>query len=93
MCSESSQPAQNIMSEMVRVTRKGALFITHGGPKIRKKLFKNLPVKVDFVKQPLSDQADLINCLRSCNKDKSIKEVMGDTDALLNAMSECFLTR
>ncbi len=89
MCGEDTSIAEAILKEIFRVTKEKTFFITHGGPLKRKFLFKNIPIKeVSYFQQPLSDEADLINCMRALNKDKSLKEVMNDPKALLLAMME-----
>jgi hypothetical protein len=77
------------MHEMVRVTNKKIFFISHGNSNKRNFLFKNLNCKVQFCKQPLSNEADLINCMRSMNPDKTLKEIMKDKDCLIEALMHC----
>ena len=89
MCGEDKIIPKLIMDEMIRVTIKKVFLITHGGPEKRDFLFFDNNLKnVKYIKQPLSDEADLINCMRASNKDKTLKEVMKDPKCLLKAILE-----
>lgn len=90
MCGEDKIIPKEIMNEIIRVTEKKVFFITHGGCEKRKFLFmkNDLLENVKYFKQPLSDEADLINCMRATNKDKSLKEVMKNAKCLLKAIAE-----
>ena len=94
MCGDSIDVPYTIMKEMVRVVREKIFLITHGGPVKRGFLFDQEDIKeVKYLQQPLSREADLINCMRSTLKDKPIHAIFKDKEALVKALMECKLIR
>lgn len=94
MCGEDNSQPLKIMSEMLRVVRKKIFFITHGGPVKRRALFKGMPIQNALsIKQPLSSESDLINCIRSTLKDKPMQSILSDKEALVKALMECGINR
>ena len=81
------------MQEMIRVTKQKLFFISHGNDLKRSFLFQDLNCKVQYCKQPLSDEADLINCMRSTYPEKTLKEIMQDKDTFIKALLQCFVKR
>ena len=94
MCGDSIEVPYTIMKEMLRVVHKKIFFVTHGGPVKRNFLFDQKNVKeVQYLQQPLSREADLINCMRSTLKDKPINAILKDKVALIKALTECKVIR
>ena len=94
MCGDDPYVPRVIMEEMLRVVRKKIFFVSHGGPMKRGFIFDQKEVGcVFFVRQPLSREADLINCMRSSAKDKCISDILKDKESLVKAVLECGVIR
>ena len=92
ICGQDNTLPLSIMKEMARIARRKIFFITHGGPHKRRFLFEGMAMwNVLGVKQPLSSESDLINCIRSTLKDKPMQAILNDKEALVKAMVECEL--
>lgn len=90
MCDKGTN-AKLVWEESARVARKAALLITHGSLMKRAILLKGIECKkIDCARQPLSSQADLINCLRSVG-DGSLKQTFADKTKLAIAILKCEL--
>lgn len=70
--------AMIVWQECVRVCKKNCLLVSNGCPNKRFSLFSGLKCdEILYAKQPLSDQADLINCLNSVGITSSKEIVLG----------------
>jgi ubiquinone/menaquinone biosynthesis C-methylase UbiE len=94
ICGRDLTISDRMLEEVSRVVKPTGkiIVITHSPPEGRKKVFqKSLPFELfdyTFTKLPLSDVAMLINLMRSNLKDKPLKSILSEKEALQRSMLE-----
>lgn len=83
---------RKLTNEMVRVSRRHTVMITHGAPEKRLKHFEGYEchkhVAVSYKQVSLSNMAQLINYMRSDRMGKPLREMLQDKEYMLNAVKE-----
>jgi len=80
---------RKLVSEMVRVSRKGVIIVSSGTPEKRLPFlteFTKGKCKIEHFELELSHLANLINILRTELKDKPLSHALKDPDILRRAM-------